>query len=60
MHIAEPLLEKLMLDNNINETQAADLFYTSGIFGKLADKTTGLYRKSWHEIYELLKLEIQK
>jgi hypothetical protein len=60
MNIAEPLLEKLMLDNNINETQAADLFYTSGIFGKLADKSTGLYKKNWHEIYELLKLEIQK
>jgi hypothetical protein len=58
--ISEPLIKQLIIDNQIDELKATDLFYTSGIFGKLADKSTGLYKKDWHEIYELLKLEIQK
>ncbi|GHT16691.1 hypothetical protein FACS189426_24400 [Bacteroidia bacterium] len=52
------LVEQLMLDNQIDETQAADLFYHSKTFGKLADENTDFYKKSWQEIYEILKKEI--
>jgi hypothetical protein len=55
--IGEPLLEKLMLDFQIDEVQAADLFYNSKIFIQLEDETTKLYLKSWQEIYEILKTE---
>jgi hypothetical protein len=57
-HIGEPLLEKLVLDNNIDEMQATDLFYTSQTFARLADDTTEFYKKPWQEIYEMLKKEV--
>ncbi|MDR3094202.1 MAG: DUF3990 domain-containing protein [Bacteroidales bacterium] len=57
--IGEHVLEQLMLDNNINELQATDLFYNSETFGKLAEESTKLYEKSWQEIYERLKKELE-
>jgi hypothetical protein len=55
--IGEPLLEKLMLDNQIDEIKATDLFYNSKTFTQLADESTGFYLKPWQEIYEMLKKE---
>ena len=57
--IAEPILENLMTDFNIDEAKATDLFYTSKAFAQLADETTELYKKTWQEIYELLKRELK-
>jgi hypothetical protein len=59
MHIGEPLLEALMLDNQIDEMKAADLFYNSGTFAQLSDKATGLFLRTWQEIYEILKKELK-
>jgi hypothetical protein len=57
--IGEQLLEALILDYNIDDTLAAKKFFSSDTFAKLSDKTTGLYLKSWQEIYELLKHELE-
>ena len=57
--ISEPILEKLMLDRNLNEEEAADLFYTSKTFGKLADESTLLHQKPWADVYEMLKAELK-
>ena len=43
---------------NIDEETATDKFYSSKTFAKLADDSTELYKKSWQEIYELLKREL--
>jgi predicted RNA-binding protein YlxR (DUF448 family) len=58
--IGEPLLEQFVMDFDINEETAADKFYSSKTFAKLADESTEFYRKSWQEIYELLKQELHK
>jgi len=58
--IGEPLLEQLVIDFDINEEVAADKFYSSKTFSKLADESTELYKKTWQEIYELLKQELNK
>ena len=58
--IGEQLLKKLVLEQRIDEEKAADLFYSSDTFGKLADASTEHYKKSWQEIYELLNMELQK
>ena len=58
--IGEPLLEQFILDFNMNEEKAADLFFSSKTFTLLADANTELYKKSWQEIYELLKQEIKE
>jgi len=56
--ITEPILGKLMIDCNINEEKAADIFYTSNTFTQLADENTELHKKTWQEIYEMLKTEL--
>jgi len=56
--IGEQLVEKLMIDNSIDELQATDLFYTSKTFAALSEKSTELYKKSWQEIYEMLRKEL--
>jgi hypothetical protein len=59
VNIAEPVIEKLMLDNDINEQTATDVLYTSQTFASLSDKSTGLYQKPWTEICEMLKSELK-
>ena len=56
--ISEPLIEAMMLDKNIDEIQATDTFYTSDTFIQLANESTELYKKTWQEIYEMLKIEL--
>ena len=59
VRISEPVIENLIIDLNIDEKQAADIFYTSKIFALLSDKTTELYKKQWTEIYDMLKMELK-
>ena len=58
--IGEKVLKELIIEKNINEEQAADLFYSSKIFRKLADPSTRYYKNSWQEIYKILKNELDK
>lgn len=57
--ISEPLLEALMLERNIDEKAALDIFYTSATLVDLSDKNTELYKKPWQEIYEMLAKELK-
>ena len=58
--IGESLLEQFVIDFDINEEIAADKFYSSKTFSELADESTELYKKSWQEVYGLLKQELNK
>ena len=58
--ITEPLLEQLMLDKIIDEEIAADIFYTSQTFCTLSNESTEFYKKTWQEIYEILKTELNE
>ena len=58
--INEQLIEQLINDKQIDEIQATDIFYNSEIFAQLADETTEFYKRTWQEIYEMLKAEIYK
>jgi hypothetical protein len=46
-----------MIDCNINELEAADRYYTSKTYTQLADESSEFYKKTWQEIYEMLKME---
>ena len=59
-HIAEPIIETLTIENNLQEIEAADLFYTSDTFTQLSDISNENYLKPWQEIYEMLKIELKK
>jgi hypothetical protein len=57
--ITEALLEQFIMDSDIDEKTATDTFFSSNTFTKLADESTELYKKSWQEVYELLKQELK-
>ena len=57
--IGAAILERLIIDNEIDEMHATDLFYNSSTFTQLADESTKQYQKTWQEIYEMLKIEIK-
>jgi len=53
------IVNALMIDYEMNETEAIDIYYTSNTYTNFSDESTELYKKSWQEIYEILKTEIQ-
>ena len=56
-NIIAELSVKLMQDRNISKIDAMTIVYNSDVFVQLADENTGLYLKSWQEIYERLGIE---
>jgi hypothetical protein len=59
LQIEDLIVEQLMLDNQIDETQATDLFYNSKTFETLSDESSEFSKKTWKEIYELLLYELK-
>jgi hypothetical protein len=57
--ISEHIVENLIVDRVLSEMEATDLFYNSETFALLADKSAEYYKKSWTEIYEMLKKELR-
>jgi len=58
-HISEPIVEILVMEFGFDEEAAADKFFSSNTFSKLADTSTQLYKETWQEIYEILKAEFK-
>ena len=59
VRISEQVIENLMIYLDIDEKQSADILYTSKTFTQLSQENTKLYKKTWQEIYELLKQELK-
>ena len=57
--IGELIVEKLVVDFGFDEETAADKFFSSNTFSKLADTSNLLYEKDWIEIYRLLLNELK-
>ncbi|MDR2887055.1 MAG: DUF3990 domain-containing protein [Bacteroidales bacterium] len=57
-HIGDEVMQSLMANYDLTETEAADVYYTSATYASLACETTALYQKPWQEIYEMLKMEL--
>ncbi|MDR1223308.1 MAG: DUF3990 domain-containing protein [Tannerella sp.] len=58
-HLGNDIIRQIMIDENRDEIEAADIFFTSKTFSSFADPSTGLYLKPWQEIYEMLKKELK-
>ena len=56
--IGEQILERMIIDHQIDEVLASNLFFNSNIFAQLSDISTQHYLKSWQEIYEKLNKEL--
>jgi hypothetical protein len=58
-HIGEFVVEKLVTEFGLDEQTAAEKFFSSNVFSKIADTKTELYEKDRKEIYQLLSNELQ-
>jgi hypothetical protein len=56
--IVDKLTEFLVIDSNVNLTDALKIVYNSRVYQQLQDSDCGLYAQSPSYIYELLKQEI--
>ena len=56
--IVDKLTEFLVIDSNVNLTDALKVVYNSKVYQQLQDPDCGLYTQSPSYIYELLKQEI--
>ena len=54
------LLTTLIIDKKSDEETASSLFYNSDTFAQLSDEFSEFYKKTWQEIYEILKIELIK
>ena len=59
MHIDDDIVKTLMLDFSWSQTKATSVYYASKTVSCLIDETTGLYTKSWKEIYRMLLQELK-
>ncbi|MDR0288376.1 MAG: DUF3990 domain-containing protein [Clostridiales bacterium] len=57
LNIDDAVTQALVKDYGISEEKAIDLYFSSDIYQQLIDETTGLYQKSWEDVYKLLKQE---
>ena len=58
--IDDTIIQTLIVDFNMSDYQAIDLYFNSKIYSCLIDESTKLYKKTWQDIYEMLKLELNK
>jgi hypothetical protein len=55
----EKIVESLVMNYNLNDETAAEMFFSSNTFSLLADSSNKLYEKDWTEIYTLLLVELR-
>ena len=60
MTIDDAITQSLIIDLEMDDFQAVDTYFNSKTYSRLIDENTELYKKSWQEIYELLKIELKK
>jgi hypothetical protein len=58
MAIDDAITQSLIVDFEMDDYQAIDTYFNSKTYSLLIDETTELYKKSWQDIYELLKQEM--
>jgi len=56
--IDETITQSLVVDFELSEQQAIDLYFQSETYAHLIDETTKLYEKPWTDIYQLLLTEL--
>ena len=57
--IDDAITQSLVTEFYMSELQAIDIYFQSKTYGKLIDENTKFYKKTWQEIYELLKTELK-
>jgi len=56
--IDDAITQSLVIEFDMSEQKAIDIYFQSKTYGKLIDENTEIYEKTWTEIYEMLKKEL--
>jgi len=56
--IDDAITQSLVTEFDMTEQRAIDFYFQSKTYSKLIDESTELYKKPWHEIYEMIKKEL--
>jgi hypothetical protein len=59
-HVDDRIIQQLMTDKELPDTQASNLYYTSNTYRQLVEESTGLYLNPWTDIYHLLLTELKQ
>jgi len=57
--IDDAITQSLVVDFEMSDYQAIDTYFNSKTYSLLIDENTGYHEKSWQEIYDMLKKELQ-
>jgi hypothetical protein len=57
--IDDAITQALITDFGMPESKAIDAYFSSNTYKHLVDESTGLYKKTWAEIYQLLLQELK-
>lgn len=60
IHIDNDIIKRLETEHGFTDIHAADLYYASSTYKRLADRSSEFYQKPWTEIYQLLLQELGK
>ncbi|MDR3181057.1 MAG: DUF3990 domain-containing protein [Prevotellaceae bacterium] len=58
-HIDDLVVQQLVLDFELPEAEASDLYFYSTAYRRLTDESSGLHQKPWTEVYKLLLQELK-
>ncbi|MDR3189387.1 MAG: DUF3990 domain-containing protein [Prevotellaceae bacterium] len=58
-HVDDLIVQQLMVDYELSDIRAGDLYFNSNVYSQLIDENTRLYQKPWGEIYKALTGELQ-
>jgi len=58
-NIDDAITQTIVIDYNMKEEKALDIYFESKTYAKLIDESTLLYLKPWTEIYDLLRKELK-
>jgi hypothetical protein len=58
MTIDDAITQSLITDFEMSDVQAIDVYFNSNTYSRLIDESTGFHKRSWQEIYEMLKIEL--
>jgi len=53
------IVKSLIVDYGISEMNATEMYYKSNTYRNLANESSNYYKKTWIEIYEMLKKELK-
>jgi len=57
-NIDDAIIQNLMIECRFSEEKAIDFYFNSNTYRQLINENTGLYKKTWNDVYKILLREL--